>query len=196
INTGVVEILIHREASAAAGQRLLQEVAEDPSESHRARVVHLITNTLAMQDVVQPRRPVRQFPDRERLREIHESIADAYRLRLQRVTEVRRVSRDNFSRPPIPPIPGEIEALTSPEALVDEGEAQGNCVASYAHKVERGDTFIYRVLKPSRATLSLVRQSSSGLWKVGELEGRFNTPASLDAEEAVAQWLHRHQIEA
>jgi hypothetical protein len=196
INTGVVEILLRREASAAAGQRLLQQVAEDPAERHRARVVHLIVNTLTMQETIPARQLVRQFPDRERLEQVHAEVAEAYRRRLQRITEVRKQTRENFGRPPIPPIPGEIEPLSSAEALVDEGETMGNCVAGYAGRVVRGDTYIYRVLKPARSTLSLVRQHSSGLWRVGELEGRFNTPAAESVEKAVAAWLRRYQIEA
>lgn len=196
INTGVVEILLNSAASEAAGQRLLQEVADDHRERHRARMVHLVTNTLAMQDVIQSRRPVKKFPDCARLEAVHREVSEAYRQRMQRVQEVRRFSLKNFERPPIPGIPGEIEPITSPEALVDEGETQGNCVASYAHKVERGDTFIYRVLKPQRATLSIVRQASSGLWRVGELEAKFNTPSNEETERQVAAWLQRYQIEA
>lgn len=196
INTGVVEILIHPTASAAAGPRLLQQVAEDPSESHRARLVHLVVNTLAMQETIQSRHPVRHFPDRDRLEAVHAEVSEAYRRRLQRIKETRKASRDNFGLPPIPPLPGEIEALTSPEALVDEGEIQGNCVATYAGRVEQGDLYIYRVLKPARATLSIIRQPSSGLWQIEQLEGRFNTPAAESAEKAVTAWLRRYQIEA
>ncbi len=195
INTGVVEILLDESASGAAGNRLLQEVAEDRRESYRARVVHLVTNTLQMQDVLQARRPVTKFPDLERLEIVHREVSEAYRHRVRRLNEARRHSHANFSRPPIPGIPGEIEPLTSPEQLVDEGEAQGNCVASYAHKVERGDTFLYRVLKPQRCTLSIVRHSSGGLWRIGELESKFNTPAADDTERAVTAWLRRYQIE-
>lgn len=195
INTGVVEILLDQSASTAAGNRLLQEVAEDRRENYRARVVHLVTNTLRMQDVIQARRPVTKFPDLERLESVHRDVSEAYRQRAQRINEVRRHSHDNFRRPPIPGIPGEIEPLTSPEQLVDEGEAQGNCVASYAYKVERGDTFLYRVLKPQRCTLSIVRRDSSGVWRIGELESKFNTSADDETERYVESWLQRYQIE-
>ena len=196
INTGVIEILLNARASAAAGQRLLQEVATDPRERYRARTLHLLTNTLAMQEAIQVRKPVRKFPDLARLETVHRSIAESYRDRLRRVQQIRRHTNENFRHPPIPEIPGEIEALTSPEALVNEGEAQGNCVASYAPKVERGDTFIYRVLKPERATLSVVRQQCSRSWRIGELEGRFNTPASDRVERRVAEWLRHFQVGA
>lgn len=195
INTGLIEILLHPVASVAVGPRLMREIAEDKRESYRARVVHLVTNTLQMQEVIQARRPVTKFPDLERLEIVHREVSEAYRHRVRRLGEARRHSHANFSRPPIPGVPGEIEPLTSPEQLVDEGEAQGNCVASYAHKVEQGDTFLYRVLKPQRCTLSIVRHSSGALWRIGELESKFNTPANDEAERAVTAWLRRYQIE-
>ena len=77
--------------------------------------------------------------------------------------------------------------------LVDEGEAQGNCVASYAPRVRDGRTFIYRVLHPERATLSLVRTSPFTEWKIGELEGRYNTDTSQETEDFVQAWLDRHR---
>ena len=196
INTGVIEILLNPGASAAVGQRLLQEVAENRRERYRARTVNLVTNTLAMQEAVRARRPVRRFPDLARLESVHQETSVTYREHLRCLERARKYSHENFRRPPIPGISGEIEPLTSPEALVDEGEEQGNCVASYAEKVMRGSTFIYRVLRPDRATLSIVRQPASRSWKVGELEGRFNTPASDRVERRVAEWLRRFQIEA
>ena len=196
INTGVIEILLNAEASAAVGQRLLQEVASDDRECYRATTLHQVTNTLAMQTIIRAHRPVRKFPDRARLETVHEEVSEAYRLHLRRLQDVRRHTHRNFELPPIPEIPGEIEALTSPDALVAEGAAQGNCVASYAEKVVRGNTFIYRVLKPGRATLSIVRQETSRIWRVGELEGKFNTPTSHVVERRVDEWLRHFQVEA
>lgn len=195
INTGVVEILLHPAAAAAAGPRLLLQVAEDPAERHRARAIHLLTNTLAMQEALQPRQAVRRFPDRERLEQVHREVSEAYRERQRRVSQARLMSRNPFRHPPVPPIPGAIEALTSPESLVDEGDLMGNCVASYANRVARGDTYLYRVLQPGRATLCLVQSHPGGPWRISELEGRFNTPADETIERAAADWLHCYQIE-
>ncbi|MBL9153075.1 MAG: PcfJ domain-containing protein [Verrucomicrobiales bacterium] len=196
INTGVVEILLHPAASAAAGVRLLEQVASDAAESHRARTVHLIANTLTLQDILQVRNAVRVFPDRERLEEVHALTLAAYQERQLRIAVARRDARQYFRVPPIPPVSGEIEALTTPDELVAEGDIMGNCVASYASRVAGGHTYIYRVLKPDRATLSIVQSASGAPWRISELEGRFNTPASERTERAVAEWLRRYQIGA
>lgn len=98
-----------------------------------------------------------------------------------------------FQNPPIPGIPGKIEPITSPAGLVDEGEEQGNCVASYAARVRDGRTFIYRVLVPQRATLSIVRDGIGPDWEIGELETKFNTEASEETEVFVQAWLDRHR---
>ena len=54
-----------------------------------------------------------------------------------------------------PSSPTDIVALTEPRDLLVEGLRQHNCVASYAPAVARGDTYVYRVLAPERATLAI-----------------------------------------
>lgn len=61
---------------------------------------------------------------------------------------------------PRPPLPGEnncVVPLRSAADLIEEGRVQSNCVASYAKQVEHGGIFIYRVIFPERATVSIVR---------------------------------------
>jgi hypothetical protein len=193
INCGVVEILSDPRASRAAGNVLLGEVASDRSESYRGRVVHLITSTLRMQDELRNGAPCREFANLARLRSVHEEVSEHYRRRVRQLIEANELTGNHFFSPPLPGIPGKIEPITSAAGLVDEGEEQGNCVASYAAKVRNGHTFIYRVLSPNRATLSLSLRTSTGLWEIDELEGRFNTDATPEVEEFVEAWLERHQ---
>ena len=70
---------------------------------------------------------------------------------------------------------------------------QGNCVASYASRVREGNTYIYRVLHPERATLSLVRRSPFSDWEIDELERRYNTDVSEETEDFVQAWVERHR---
>lgn len=94
--------------------------------------------------------------------------------------------------PPVPPVRA-IEPLTSVEALEEEGRAQDNCVAAYAKRIAQGSTYIYRVLWPERATLSLVRDEA-GNWARGELEIRGNVPASPKTARFVDEWLRHFRI--
>lgn len=193
INCGVVEILADPVASRAASATLLDEVARDRSESYRGRVVHMITSTLRMQDELRTGERCRQFASLDRLRTTHDEVSEHYRRRVRQLIEANEIAEHPFFSPPIPGIPGRIEPVTSAAGLVDEGEEQGNCVASYANRVSAGHTFIYRVLYPERATLSIVLKTPFGGWEIGELEKRYNTDTSAETEEYVQAWLDRHR---
>lgn len=193
INAGILEILNDARASRAATPALLEEVALDRAEAHRGRIVHLITSTLRMQDELRSQDRCHSFPNLARLRSVHDTVAENYRRRVRQLTEANESGPACFQPPPLPGIPGQIEPITSPAELVDEGEVQGNCVASYAAKVRAGDTYIYRVLRPERATLSIVRRSPLSDWDIGELERRHNTDVSDATEDFVRAWLERNR---
>jgi hypothetical protein len=171
INSGVIEILQNPDASRAVSPTLLKEVAGDQSEKHRGRIVHIITSTL----------------------QIHAEVTEQYRRRIRQLIDANSHESDHFRSPPFPGIPGQIEPITSAGDLVNEGEEQGNCVASYAVRVRQGTTFIYRVIQPERATLSIVRPSPFADWQIGELEGKYNTDVQAETDEFIRNWLDRHR---
>ncbi|MEM7600589.1 MAG: PcfJ domain-containing protein [Verrucomicrobiota bacterium] len=197
INSGVIEILLNPAASRAAGPNLLKEVANDKAENHRGRIIHLITDTLSMQEELRDdgnshaRRT--HFSDLRSLRETHGEVTNRYRRRIRQLIEANQHDTERFRTHPLPGIPGKIEPITSPEGLVNEGKEQGNCVASYAEKVRQGSTFIYRLFYPERATLSIIKPSPFADWEIGELESRYNTDVQGETEEYVEDWLDRHQ---
>lgn len=193
INSGVVEILGDLRASRAATPGLLREVSRDRAESHRGRVVHLIGSTLRMQEELRTREQVSSFPNVARLKEVHAEVTARYQRRIRQLIDANRHDTDLFRNPPFPGIPGKIEPIISAEGLVDEGEEQGNCVASYAGRVRAGSTFIYRVLEPERATLSIVRSSPFADWTIGELEAGYNTDVRSETEDFVEAWLERNR---
>jgi hypothetical protein len=194
INTGVVEILLDTRASAAATPRLLEEVAVDRSEIYRGRVVHLITSTLRMQDELRTGPRCQTFQNLARLRAVHEEVSENYRRRVRQLIEANAAGPACFPIPPFPGIPGRIEPVTSASDLVDEGEMQGNCVASYAGRVREGNLYIYRVLHPERATLSIARRGPLSAWEIDELECRYNTDVSEETEDFVQAWLDRYDL--
>jgi hypothetical protein len=81
------------------------------------------------------------------------------------------------------------------EELIHEGNAQNNCVATYAERVQHRCIFIYRVLKPERATLSIVR-SADGDWQIGELKRRSNAAVSPITRQLVENWLDEYALSA
>ena len=97
-------------------------------------------------------------------------------------------SRTRWSFPK-PPLPGNanIVPLTSVSALFDESVSQRNCVNGYVGRVRSRQTYIYRVLRPERCTLSLVPDGRG--WSIGELYRSCNRSPSPKTVQTVRQWL-------
>lgn len=78
---------------------------------------------------------------------------------------------------PVPPIPGteSIVPLTNSDELTKESREQVNCVRTYAYHVAEGHTYIYRILAPERATLSIVRRPD-GSWHRSECHRALKLP--------------------
>jgi hypothetical protein len=104
--------------------------------------------------------------------------------------DVRSASAfDSLPPPPFPGVPGEIEPLRSVGDLDREGRVVRNCVRSYGRRAMAGHCAIYRVLRPERATLSIVRGHKG--WRVGELKGRGNADVEPETVRAIEDWLKR-----
>lgn len=187
INMGVISLLASPRLRDHSGSRLLKDVASDKRERHYAFTAELLERTLDMRDAVAADRRVPAFRSKEEIRRFHDEIAVLW-------TRDRRdsIATYRFPKPPVPGTP-EIVPLTTAADLVDEGESQRNCVGSYGRYVERGETYIYRVLKPSRATLSIAR-GPDGQWHRGELLAADNEPVEAKVERAVDRWLGSHVI--
>jgi len=91
-----------------------------------------------------------------------------------------------FENPPITPT-DTIQALRTPDELRAEGKQQHNCVGTYCSKIHDGNNYIYRVLAPERATLSIVK--GPGGWRIEELKTACNMVAKEATYRAVKDWL-------
>jgi hypothetical protein len=85
-----------------------------------------------------------------------------------------RGNRIAFSRNldfPPPPYAGtaDLEPIRTLKELVEEGEQMRHCVASYADRIAGGSYYVYRVLKPIRATLAISWHGNR--WMASELQG-------------------------
>lgn len=121
--------------------------------------------------------------------------AENMRRSAQAILEKRRRERveSMFQSPPIPD--GEnIKALTCGLDLREEGEMQHNCVGSYSKIVTGGAAYIYRVLEPERATLSIICRD--GQWFIGELKAACNREVKPETYGSVRAWLDANQIGA
>ena len=189
LNAGVIAIALHAGLLAASTPKLLTEIAATGPEKYRACTADLLDDTLRMLRSVHPDRGTPKVQSIARLREMHDAISVEYlRLKNPRLRDFR------LPRPPLRGTP-EIVPICTVEELIHEGNSQNNCVATYAERVQYGGIFIYRVLKPERATLSIV-ESADGDWQIGELKRRSNTPVSRITKQLVEGWLDEYALSA
>jgi len=87
----------------------------------------------------------------------------------------------------------DILAITSEAELDKEGRAQNNCVGGYAFVVKTGGYYVYRVLKPQRATLAIIR-GPDGCWRRGDLKLHANAAPHPSTARHVDHWLSRHSL--
>ena len=95
---------------------------------------------------------------------------------------------------PRPPVPGSehIRPVTHRNALLQEGRIQKNCVVARQQSVMDGKTYVYRVLRPERATLEIAR-CYDGSWAVKELRASCNREVNRVTRLAVEKWLSLHR---
>lgn len=91
---------------------------------------------------------------------------------------------------PDPPLAGTqtIQAILTAEGLIEEGRLQFHCVAAYANHVRAGRMYVYRVLAPQRATLSIVK-GPCGQWVIGQLRLQKNLLCNGATVKHVTNWL-------
>jgi hypothetical protein len=192
LNIGVLALVNDPRLRPMVSAGLLEQVLEDPRETYFPFAARELEAACAMSDSLGVDLGRLRLRERSRITSLHDEISEDY-LRHQALQHMQRHTggRDKitFAFPP-PPIPGNmaIKPLQSPAALVREGTEQSNCVGSYAARVAAGNTYIYQVLAPERATLSIVRLDQ-GPWQIGELLLAHNRRVGLETRRWVKAWL-------
>lgn len=172
IHSGLVvleQIAAHRAPKPFANLKQVLRFREDAEKEIQAFLLHR----------EQARQEAARRAEQERLRRWEEA-----RLRSKKEAELRRLP---FPPPPLHGTP-DILPLTSRELLELEGREQNNCVAVHDMYVRRGGYYVYQVLAPERATLSIYR-GRNGCWQRLELRVKNNKDAKTATAEAVDRWL-------
>ena len=187
LNAGVLALATNPTLLEASTPALLAEVAESATDKYQARASEMLSDTLEMLAAIDPAAGKPKIQSIARLRAMHTEVSMKF-LAL-------RPGGTVGTRLPSPPLRGtrDITPILSAAALVEEGRDQNNCVAAYAERVRRRTTFIYRVLRPERATLSIVR-GEDGDWRIDELECRGNTKVSEITRQTVESWLDQYAL--
>jgi hypothetical protein len=187
LNAGVLALATNPSLLESSTPALLAEVAESATEKYQARAAEMLSDTLEMLAAIDPSAGRPKIQSLARLHAMHTEVSMKF-LTL-------RPGGSVGTKLPSPPLRGtrDITPILTSAALVAEGEEQNNCVAAYAERVRRRTTFIYRVLRPERATLSIVK-GEDGDWRIDELEARGNTRVSAITRQAVESWLDQFAL--
>jgi hypothetical protein len=88
----------------------------------------------------------------------------------------------------------EIAPLHTPQLVIEEAEKMGNCCALFIQAIHSGESYLYRVKKPERATLLLHREPSSWEWQVEEIGLRQNIgEVSARTENLIYYWIRQNK---
>jgi hypothetical protein len=165
----------------------ITEIAESPAEKYRAVAVDMLADTLIMLQAIDPLAGTPKIQSLARLRAMHSEVSTKFLS--------KRPPGSGDPRLPHPPLRGtkNIVPILTVEDLVQEGKEQDNCVATYLERIRKRTTFVYRVLRPERATLSIVR-GNDGDWQISELESRSNRNVSAITRIEVESWINQYAL--
>lgn len=187
INTGLLELANQPNLLAQVSPALLNEIASAEEERLQASAVHLLEDMVRELDHMGRRPRLASLKTLASLRQRSHEVAEEF----QQHVDVMR-GTGSFLEPPVPGT-ADIVPLTDAGQLLEEGRAQRNCVGGYGPRVVRGRVFVYRVLKPERATLSL-RMGADGGWAIEQLLRACNQPVSPATAYSVRLWLSRESL--
>lgn len=116
------------------------------------------------------------------------AIHDRWTDRLNQQNCIARYGRTQF---PQPPLAGnkQIHPIRTLEDLQEEGRLMHHCVASHAYSVMQGNSYIYRILEPQRATIEIGMRN--GELAVREVSLAFNRQPNEATFSCIFRWLNQ-----
>lgn len=186
INECVLSVLMAPAGGPTAAFALLEEIAHDPHSDWSSEIAR------GMEDIgrlcEELHRPLPRLSSIARVVEVHAELTGGLNGRLG---EDDANNKGPLPPPPLPGKEGEIEPLVSRQELVAEGRLQHHCVGSYSSAVRSGRIYVYRMLKPERATLAIALGSAG--WVLREIHGFQNSGVRPESMKAVLDWLMDQQ---
>jgi hypothetical protein len=193
INAGVLALVTNLKLLSAVSPKLLAEVAGIEQERLYANAADLLVDAMYMHFMLGRRESITPFTSGLAIREFHDALEVEYlRAEAEKRRQRRRPKKAAAAEKtaPQPPLPGteDIIPLTTKEQLRQEGKEQNNCVGGYYRRVRIGSTAVYKVLRPERATLAIVR-GRDGFWHRSELKVASNRPVHWQTQIFIDRWL-------
>lgn len=209
INSAVLELATTVKYLDLLTPKLLAEVSESTETPGEGTVGDMIMGGVTIMEKIAPNQKIKPFASIQQIRRFRdradaeflahmqrleaarqEALAAAGRERRRRAAETTRRRKLDAQPFPDPPIPGtdSIIPLTDSEQLIQESRDQVHCAVAYATAIRCGSLYIYKVLKPERATLSIMR-GAHGCWRLRELRGKKNAKVKDETLAHVLAWL-------
>jgi hypothetical protein len=141
---------------------------------------------------------VRSVPSVKRLRGVHDRWVARLNAEFPERARQRRIDADPLlladDAPDEERLPTsgladtqDIRAIRTVGGLRAEGHEMEHCAGAYVERCLRGESFVFRVVRPGRATLEV--HLRDGRPVVGQLKGPHNSEPSADTTTAVERWL-------
>jgi len=77
--------------------------------------------------------------------------------------------------------------------LIEEGQKQNHCLASYADRIILNEYYAYWVSSPQRATLGILKVEED-IWKISQIRLFGNADASEKTINAIFLWINQSKI--
>ena len=134
---------------------------------------------------------IARFRSVKQLNKLHDSWSQE--LNRQKATAHHNKLLRKYGEFPKTPIPGndDIVPITSLNELVAEGKKMKNCLASYGERIYKKQSFVYRVLKPQRASLEINLLNKPAT--INQLKLFRNREPNAQTREFVMNWLQENQ---
>ena len=184
----LLEFLVH--FPRLIGSRLLTPYQADWPWARFSELVGdtlLVAANLGIRDIFERIGACGSVPD---LAQLHNRLV----VRLNQV-ELEQAPLVEYPPPPVPGTP-DIIPITDSKSLALEGRIQHHCVGSYHRAILGARYYVYRVLRPERATLGLRLGRYPGrnsTIHIEQLKLGHNQPPAPETVELINGWLESHR---
>lgn len=123
------------------------------------------------------------------VKRLHNNLADLVEKEyIEMKVAAIRSGRATYPPPPISGN-GQIHPISHIDALLDEGEVMQHCVVSYIDDILKKRSYIYMMLEPERATITI----DPSTYELQDFKLRNNMEPSEESWNCVLKWLRRNQ---
>ena len=109
--------------------------------------------------------------------------------------QLNRIANQKHKAIIFPPPPFEGDSSMAPirdyYELLHEGSTMHNCVASYKNEILSGNSYIYKLLYPERATIEIVPMKTAGYWRMNQIFTYCNQHVEESTKQYASAWFSK-----